>query len=285
MAADKTYTVYIHKFPNGKVYVGASRQKPIRKRWRNGQGYRNQKLVSSAIKEFGWDNIEHIIVGEELEESDAQNLERELISKYNAQDPEHGYNTKNGGQVFGDHSEGFLENLQNRMLGNKYCVGRKLSKSHIEALVNSRKGVSIPSKRKGIHDMPEEMKQYLSEKAKERWRDPETRKKYMDNLRDMSGKNNPRYGVKLSEETKEKIRQKAIGRKASDETRRKLSERSRKAVVQYDLNMNELARFESCKEAGESVDGNGTNVAFCCKNPKRTYKKCFWRYLSEEGDE
>jgi len=40
---------------------------------------------------------------------------------------------------------------------------------------------------------------------------------------DISGKNNPMYGKHHSKETKAKIRKKAIGRKVSEETRRKLS--------------------------------------------------------------
>lgn len=38
------------------------------------------------------------------------------------------------------------------------------------------------------------------------------------------GEMNPRYGAKLSDETKEKIRQKALGRKVSEEAKKKISE-------------------------------------------------------------
>ena len=34
------YTVYCHIFPNGKRYVGITKQKP-EYRWDNGNGYRN----------------------------------------------------------------------------------------------------------------------------------------------------------------------------------------------------------------------------------------------------
>lgn len=46
-----------------------------------------------------------------------------------------------------------------------------------------------------------------------------------------SGSNNGMYGKKHSEETKEKIRKKAIGRKASEETRKKLSLARSKRVI------------------------------------------------------
>ena len=280
---NKTYTVYMHLFPNGKVYIGASRQQPISKRWRAGSGYKNQKYLFSAIERFGWNNIEHIIIQEDLQEEEAKSLEKRLIKQYDSQNPEHGYNTKDGGQVFGEHSEEFLNKLHSRMVGNKYCVGRKLSKEHIDALVNSRKGHFYPSKRKGVHDMPEEMKKHLSIKAKERWSNPETRKKYIQSRPDMSGKNNPRYGSKLSDETKNKIRAKAIGRKLSKETRIKFSQNACRGVIKYDSNMAEIERFCSCKDAALSVGGNSTNVSFACKNPNRTYKGYYWRYSGIDG--
>ena len=41
------------------------------------------------------------------------------------------------------------------------------------------------------------------------------------------GENNPRYGVKVSEETKQKQREKALGRKQSEETIRKKADAMR----------------------------------------------------------
>lgn len=280
---EKTYSVYIHVFPDGKVYVGATRQS-IKKRWRHGQGYRNQKNLFSAILNTGWENIRHIVVKDGLSEPEAQQLERDLIKQYHSQDPEHGYNTKNGGQVFGEHSEEFLKNLEDRMIGNTYCVGRKLSKEHIEALRMSRIGKHNPSPRKGLHDMSDEAKLHLSIKAKERWANDEMRKKYMSNRPDLSGSNNPRFGAKLTDETKEKIRQKALGRKVSEETKEKISLTIGKPVIQFDSDMVEICRYPSCKKAGEAVNGNGTNISFCCNNPSRTYRGFYWRHLEESGN-
>ena len=35
------YSVYMHKTPNGKIYIGITKQKPI-KRWLHGKGYQKQ---------------------------------------------------------------------------------------------------------------------------------------------------------------------------------------------------------------------------------------------------
>lgn len=91
------YSVYIHKFPNDKVYVGLTKLKPS-KRWSNGNGYKRQ-YVYNAIEKYGWDNIEHIIVKEHLSAEEACNLEQELIEQYNS--IRNGYNCSPGGEFTG----------------------------------------------------------------------------------------------------------------------------------------------------------------------------------------
>jgi hypothetical protein len=52
----------------------------------------------------------------------------------------------------------------------------------------------------------------------------QVRKRYIDNMKErMGGENNPSYGVPCSEERKQKIREKHLGRKASQETKDKMS--------------------------------------------------------------
>ena len=95
---DCLYSVYMHIFPNGKRYVGITAQKP-KDRWRvNGNGYKPQKMVYSAIKKYGWNNIEHIIVKDNLSVSDAAELEKALIAKYQTTNSCFGYNQSIGGE-------------------------------------------------------------------------------------------------------------------------------------------------------------------------------------------
>lgn len=89
--------------------------KSLKKRWRGGGGYRNQKAMYEAILKYGWDNIKHIVLISNLKEDMAMEVEKALIEKYSTQDTLYGYNTKNGGQHFGEHSEQFLSNLKERM--------------------------------------------------------------------------------------------------------------------------------------------------------------------------
>ena len=90
------YYVYIHICPNGKRYIGAT--KDYKKRWAGkGQNYRSTKFFYNAIKEFGFDNIKHIIIENE-NESLMYFWERILIRHYNTNDINYGYNYCSGGR-------------------------------------------------------------------------------------------------------------------------------------------------------------------------------------------
>lgn len=92
------YSVYKHTCPNGKVYIGITSQEP-KHRWNNGNGYRENEYFFRAIKKYGWNNIRHEILFENLSEADAELKEIELISHYNSQDRSCGYNRHAGGQI------------------------------------------------------------------------------------------------------------------------------------------------------------------------------------------
>lgn len=278
-----TYSVYMHVLPNGKRYIGMTRQEPS-KRWHSGLGYRGKKSFYDDIVLYGWDNIQHIIVESGLDLESASAKEKELISQYHTQDKDFGYNTKEGGQTFGEHSDEFIQELHLRMLGNKYCVGRKISKKHIEALAKGRKG-KAQKRIKGVFHHSKETKELISQKAKERWNDSEYRARAVLSHASMVGDKNPMYGKHHSDATKKKISAKAIGRIVSDETKRKLSERSTKKrkVFQCDLNGKVIAVHESCKKAAEVVGGNTTNITFACKHSGRTYRGFMWGYADDNS--
>ena len=89
--AGANYTVYKHTTPSNKVYIGITRQS-VAARWDKGKGYRDNKHFWNAIQKYSWSNITHDIVASELSGEEAANLESELIHKYQATNPEFGYN-------------------------------------------------------------------------------------------------------------------------------------------------------------------------------------------------
>ena len=93
----KKYTVYIHiNKINNKKYIGITRQNPM-VRWANGEGYRTQPFYH-AIQEYGWDGFEHLILYENLTYEEACEIEKELISEYDTNDRNYGYNVSKGGE-------------------------------------------------------------------------------------------------------------------------------------------------------------------------------------------
>lgn len=98
------YTVYKLTSPEGKVYIGATSQKP-EKRWNGGKGYKHSRLIHNAIKTFGWDSFDREIIAQHLNQAEAEELEIKLISLYRANDSLFGYNIDNGGITGPKHSD------------------------------------------------------------------------------------------------------------------------------------------------------------------------------------
>ena len=93
---ERKYCVYEHVFPNGKKYIGISCQ--IDKRWKNGEGYKGQPKIRNAIKRYGWDNIQHNIIFDDLSQEQANRMEKYLIGELNT--IENGYNVAIGGNNY-----------------------------------------------------------------------------------------------------------------------------------------------------------------------------------------
>lgn len=90
------FSIYLHRAPNGKVYVGITRQNAER-RWQSGKGYITQKLFYRAITKYGWESFTHEILESGLTEAEACEKEQFYIKKYNSNDPQFGYNATQGG--------------------------------------------------------------------------------------------------------------------------------------------------------------------------------------------
>lgn len=110
---DNNYKVYIHTFPNGKRYIGITKQS-LQRRFMNGKGYKDCPKMNAAILKYGWNNVEHEMLYDGLSKSEAERKEIELIAYYNSID--NGYNIEHGGNVCGTHS---IETRQKISIGNK----------------------------------------------------------------------------------------------------------------------------------------------------------------------
>lgn len=94
----KTWTVYMHKTPSNKVYIGITCRE-TKKRWgKNGIYYKCQPYFYNAILKYGWENIEHTILYQNLLKEEAKEKEVELISQYDSTNRDKGYNLSIGGE-------------------------------------------------------------------------------------------------------------------------------------------------------------------------------------------
>lgn len=150
------FTVYQHKNKiNGKSYIGITRQKPKHRWGSNGANYKSSPHFYSAIKKYGWDNFEHIILYENLTKEEACEKEQELIKEYNTMNREFGYNQTSGGEYFIMSEESRLKKSR-AMLGNKNGLGHPCSKEKARKISEAQKGMVFS----------EERKRKMSEKAK-----------------------------------------------------------------------------------------------------------------------
>ena len=123
----KTYTVYYHTFPNGKMYFGQTCM-DVEKRWKCGLGYKTQKLMWNSIQKYGLDNIDHRIISIGLDKEEADFQEMFYISAYRTNEIEFGYNLTKGGEG----TYGYTLNDSSR---KKMSESRK-GKKHSEETIN-----------------------------------------------------------------------------------------------------------------------------------------------------
>lgn len=139
----KKYSVYIHEFPNGKVYIGMTARRPY-ERWNGGHGYRGQPQIWEAIIAYGWKNITHRIIKDGLTRTEAEELERILIKTHRSNNPEHGYNIGNGGITGNTVSETTRQKLRKSKEGEKNpFYGKQLTEEHKEKIRETRKARDI----------------------------------------------------------------------------------------------------------------------------------------------
>lgn len=102
-AANKPFGwIYLHRNKvNEKVYVGQSAGQP-EKRWNSGSGYNSKNKCgtpfSNAIKKYGWDGFDHIIVCECYSREELDSEEVAFISLFHSNERTFGYNLAPGGR-------------------------------------------------------------------------------------------------------------------------------------------------------------------------------------------
>lgn len=169
------YCVYKHISPDGRVYIGITSQKP-EARWQGGNGYRGNTYFTRSIKKHGWENFTHKIVYTGLTAEEAKETEIRLISEYQSNKREFGYNISSGGES----KKGTHISEQQKQIIREANTGKIVS---------------------------EETRKKLSVSSKKTWSNPE----FVKHMRKINtGKNNPMYGRKMTDKDKVKRKAKSV---------------------------------------------------------------------------
>lgn len=141
------WIVYMHISPSGKKYIGITSQ-TTSQRWRNGKGYK-KAVFNEAIKKYGWENIEHIVLYENVSKEFACLKEKELIEKYQTRKKKYGYNVGIGGEC---NMKGYKHSEETRkkisINTSKGQMGRKLSEETKRKIALAHIGMKLSEQAK-----------------------------------------------------------------------------------------------------------------------------------------
>lgn len=198
------YTVYKHISPSGKQYIGIT-SIDVESRWNNGNGYRNNSYFTNAIKKYGWNNFQHIVLYKNLSKDEACEIEKRLIKELDLTNPSKGYNLTFGGE-HGKISDQTKETISNSLKGNKRRLGIQHTQATIQHLKDVRTG-------KNPHEWSEESRKKLSDSKRGTIVSKETKQK----LSEMRiGNGNSFYGRHHTPYTKDLLRKINTGKRHTE---------------------------------------------------------------------
>jgi len=263
----KSYCVYKHTAPSGKVYIGITSKRP-QTRWANGAGYVGNPHFARAIEKYGWDAITHEVLLAGLTKEEAEAAEVRLIREYRSAERDFGYNIDLGGNAVGRASEETRAKMSASRKGHPTSIETraKISESH--------KGVpATPAQLAAIHaraaqqrgkKMPEETKAKISAA--------------------LSGRERTEAHCRHISEAK-------IGHSVSAATRRRISEVKRSATSTARGARNAKSRAVVCVETGaifstvtaaaQAIAQSHTNLSSCCLGKRKTCGGYHWKYYEE----
>ena len=273
------YILYVHVTPNNKKYFGIT-CKSVDERWRNdGSGYKTQRLFWRAIQKYGWDNIQHIVLADNLSKEWACKLEQDLIWKYKSNNPKYGYNVSTGGE----HNSGFHFNHTDAAKKKiaKASAGHVTSKEQRLAISKALKGRKVPKERKlkiskSISAiMTDEYKQNISETVKQRWKEGRYSNRTYNQIPWNKGltKDDPRIAKSCRK----------IGEfHHTDKSRKKMSQ-SHEGIPAHNRKQVQCVEtgicYNSVVEAQKLTGIN--NISIAARNENRTAGKLHWRYIND----
>lgn len=249
MIEDRVFSVYIHKFPNGKQYVGITSVKP-ETRWANGNGYKKNKVMYEDIKKYGWNNIEHILFNDEdilYDEEEACYIEKCLIDSWDLTNPEKGYNLRTGGTSSYTQHKNTRKKISESVKKNKKL--KKISEENCKSILQFDLDGNFLSEFRSIREAETKLNINHSNISACCLR-----------KRIKAGNFIWRYKFDNFEKIKPQLPY------------------GNKSINQYDFNMNKIAEFSSIAEAERKLKINHSHICNCCSGKRKTAGGYIWKY-------
>lgn len=255
------YKVYKHTCPNGKVYIGITRQNPLT-RWAGGFGYQTQVYFWRAIVKYGWVNIKHEILYENLSEKEAKEIEIRLIKEYNAQDINCGYNVDLGYDHF--HSKECREKVRQSKLGKKWSERRRIAAIEYFEHYQGRTVYKYDKQGNLVETFSS-----VGKAARDAGLSVETLRSRL-----RTNKKQEKFEYLYSYGSFEDM---GVPYKNGNYVKA--------SVDMYDMSLNYIRSFDSISDAKRflGVNGNG-HINDVCKGRRLSYKGYIWRYHNENTD-
>lgn len=301
----RNYTVYMHIAPSGKRYIGVTSM-PVEKRWQKGKGYQNQ-IFYHAIQKYGWNNLKHEILFQNLTREEAEQKEIELIAFYDTTNRNKGYNIAVGGNCNAD---------------NVHMARAVKQYTRQGVFVKEYESVTEASLQTSIHQngIAECCRNELKTAGNYLWRyaEDEITEEYIKwcNIKDTEfchGRGNAfvcqytkdNVFIAAYPSIKEAQRTTGINRNSISSACKGVKEfaggyrweyqgeipneykknwDNRKHILQYSLDGNFIEEYNNAEEASLATGVRTNYIQRCCSGDKKSFGGFIWRYTSDIQD-
>lgn len=268
------WKIYKHTFPNGKIYIGQTKQ-TLEERFCNGKGYRGCPYINHAIEKYGWESVTTEIIQSNIPSlEEANKLEIYYIEKYDARNPDIGYNISIGG--------GIVNKINDKAIYEQWLKG--LSVTEISKLLHYDRHVvsnvlkSYDVTQKEIYDRKNKNtglmhRKYDYEAIYQYWNqchDTEQVLKHFNCCYDTLLRVFKNYNV-----SKEERKESHLANLQKSKTGN-----NKKQVIQFDLNNNYIQTFNSITEANLYLNKSkkSSRIIKACKGKTQQAYGYKWKY-------
>lgn len=270
-------SIYRHIFPNGKVYIGQTCQKP-EYRWSNGKGYKSSPFIFNAINKYGWDTIKHEVLFTGLDQLNADIIEGDLIYYYKQIDKS--YNLATGGKVNKGWklSEEQIEKIRQASTGRTHSSEAK-EKIRLSKLGEKNPNFGKPPSKETREKISKAMKGKGTKKVKQI--DPESGEvvKIWDSQTEVCEFYNGNPGL-ISDAIRRNSLTKGYYWKFEDDNTPLIKKKNplNKEIEQIDKNTLEVIKvWDSLSEVKRQLNISASNISNVCKGKRKTAGGFIWR--------